>query len=375
MAWPSRKLLAVFVLGLCLAACNAIWGIDQPISAEGGPPDATSERTVVDAHEAGRDAATDVARDAHHGEASSDASRDAGGDASLYFTGACAEGGTVIAIATHQPGPRFIASDEAGVYWTTSSGLSILKFGSETTYHATEGGVVSQGVGVSDGRLAWGAFDAVLTCVAPDCPTVFPVTSTANYPVVVVDNATTVFWTTDTFGVNSCSIVPPASPIAITNSGMTGGLALDDTYVYWSDDNTTIYSCLLTGCGEHPQVVAQPDTPNELLVHAGVLFWSGPGSIGECPLHDGTCGFTGTFVGDISPHGLAADDEHLYWVDSNGFIARVSLDGGAPEGGAAIKTLYDSPNLSDYLTVGDTCVFWTETDTSQMDGSVMAGPK
>jgi hypothetical protein len=374
MSAPSRGLWVTLFPGLFLAACNAIWGIDQPIASEGGP-DGSSDRTVADAHDAGPDATRDARHDVQAKDSSSDVRREAAGDASLYFTGACADGG-VITLASSQAGPHYIASDDAGVYWTTIDGLSILEFGSKTTFYPTEGGFTSEGVAANNGTVAWGAHDDVLACAVPGCPTLELLSSTTNDPIVVAKNATTVFWTAGgTGGVYSCPL-SAGSPAVVTATAASG-LALDGTYVYWSDGISTIYSCPLAGCTGPPALVVSATSPRDLLVHGGVLFWSTFNTIGTCLLHSGTCDpiGAGTFVGDIDPAGLAADEDHLYWVDESGFIGKVSLDGGAPEGGAAIGHVHDSTALSGSLSVGDTCVFWTELDSVETDGSVMAGPK
>jgi hypothetical protein len=389
----ARTVIGAFMVlalsGAPLAACNAIWGIDEAILIEEGGSEGGAEASSFDGRppdathlESGRgDVATN---DGRSKDTASDRASDTATDGSQpsVFDGHCPTGAAVVVLASNQDYPEYIASDEAGVYWTDfgSGSLDILRFGTAPVVgYLAEGGMdYPEGVAVSDGRVVWIAagIGKIFDCSAAGCDDVRVLAASQPGIFVVAASAGTAFWPTKN-AIQSCSLTGcDGGPTPVVASAQDyAGLAVDARYVYWSNGTDQIASCPLTGCTSLQTAIGGEQSPTWVTVDNGAMYWSSDEGIRTCTLVNGACegAMATTFVGSISPPSrLAADDSSLYFVDpTSSTLHKVSLDGGAPDG-VGVMPLYTTYTDVGGVAVGESCVFWTE----EVDGgAILAGPK
>jgi hypothetical protein len=119
----------------------------------------------------------------------------------------------------------------------------------------------------------------------------------------------------------------PEEPVALSGAdGTTGPIALDDTHVYWVDDDR-IYRIGKQG---GVRTFVAYGLAVELIVRDGYVYWiSGgvPGGVYRVPVGGGT---TETlWEGDGDPRDMALDAQYVYWADSyQRNVNRVPLAGG-----------------------------------------------
>ncbi len=142
--------------------------------------------------------------------------------------------------------------------------------------------------------------------------------------------------------------------------------AADDRYFYWSS-TFDIYRCLLTGCGEVPEVVAKGETTNSgLIVDGGTVFWtfsvdasdpSGESEIHSAPKDGSRPPTLITHDVSLSPDAFAVDATKVYWVDGSSHVQscpRTGCDGQAP------VTLVTTDGAKQSLRVDATGLYWLE---------------
>jgi len=110
-----------------------------------------------------------------------------------------------------------------------------------------------------------------------------------------------------------------SSPLATTgvNASVPGGLAVNADSVFWLG-SAGISSCLQTGCGGSPTVIA-PGVPTGSGVSIAadannVYFVESPGGVFQCPVTGCTGPPTSLAPGPPGPTGVAVDDANVYWV-------------------------------------------------------------
>jgi hypothetical protein len=111
-----------------------------------------------------------------------------------------------------------------------------------------------------------------------------------------------------------------------------GGVAVDGTYVYWSQWTGAIGRAKLDGSSADASfITGLSHTPTALAVDSGHIYWSEPNdaAIGRANI-DGT-GVDETFIATDpsgSPDGVTVRSGFIYWADANlGQIGRANLDG------------------------------------------------
>lgn len=112
-------------------------------------------------------------------------------------------------------------------------------------------------------------------------------------------------------------------------SGSLFGIAVDNSYVYWTDPVTsTIGRANLDGTGA-TTLIGGLDRPDGVAVDGTYIFWTEhyDNSIGRAKL-DGTDANASFITGANGPVGIADDGTYIYWVNrGNGQIGRAKLDG------------------------------------------------
>jgi hypothetical protein len=105
-----------------------------------------------------------------------------------------------------------------------------------------------------------------------------------------------------------------------SNPGGAGGLAIDDTNVYWVDTTGgRVLECAKTGCSNAPTVLASGQgSPIGIAVSEGAVYWTNAsgGTVSSCSA-TGCGGKPMVLASGLSePAGIAVGGGSLYWVES-----------------------------------------------------------
>jgi hypothetical protein len=154
-------------------------------------------------------------------------------------------------------------------------------------------------------------------------------------------DATNVYWGNKDLDANRIRTMPKAGgavTVLVTTKEPPLNFAVDDTHVYWSEDHdvkTTLYSIVKTGGPSAPNVLAV--TANSgctgLSLDDDRVYWSGGAWIFSVP-KDGSASLTELAKPDAMSiddrHGLIADHDGLYWLESSTHISTMAKTGSAP---------------------------------------------
>jgi hypothetical protein len=157
-------------------------------------------------------------------------------------------------------------------------------------------------------------------------------------------------------------------------AGLDGvhGVAIDSNFIYWttlSGGVSTIGRANLDGSGVNNQfITANVTDPTSVAVTSSALYWTnevgmGGTSIGRAGL-DGSNPDPNFIAGPVSPCGLAADSNFLYFFGDTTHIGRASLNGSGVD-----KTFITIPERFCGLAVDPSFLYWS-TGTSNAIGRV-----
>jgi HYDIN/CFA65/VesB family protein/low-density lipoprotein receptor class B len=187
--------------------------------------------------------------------------------------------------------------------------------------------------------------------------TVTALLQTANY--LAVDD-TYIYWSdSQDRSIRRVSLAGGPSTTVASGLGNPQGVAVDGTHVYWADHQTgTINAVPLTG-GSVTTLVTGQSSPNGLAVDASHLYWStGAGTINQAPLVGGSA--TTLVAGQSGPSGVAVDANNIYWADNNGQLGNNGTISSAPLGvvPAAATILASGQNLPLGVVVHGAQLYW-----------------
>ena len=141
----------------------------------------------------------------------------------------------------------------------------------------------------------------------------------------------------------------------ITGANAPDSVAVDSTYVYWSNNgNNTIGRANLDGSGVNQSFITTT-TPDGLSVDSSHIYWeNSTNTIGRANL-DGS-GVNDSFITTSNaPRGTAVDSAHIYWTNSaTNTIGRANLDGSG-----ANNSFITTGNAPVKVAVDSTHIYWT----------------
>ena len=153
----------------------------------------------------------------------------------------------------------------------------------------------------------------------------------------------------------------------------------DETNVYWvesgdpQDNNGTVKSCPVTGCGAGPIVYAALQAaPGFIAVDGQNVYWgtgggTGTGAIWSCTI-GGCSGKPTKLAGADTPFGLAVDSTYVYWAEFyTQTVNRVPLAGGSSSfvwDAGTVSAGGTPPNGASALTIDPGFVYINDQNAS-----------
>jgi hypothetical protein len=231
----------------------------------------------------------------------------------------------------------------------------------------------------------------------PVCATPCLMASGLNHPFLMTSDSTHVYWTEwgDDWGSGNGSV--KACPLAGCGAGPTlyaqglvnpRGIAVDATSIYfatatYSGVNGGIWSCPLAGCNGNPLLLATAGIPYGLAIDASYVYWS---DNDDATLHKvAKGGGTDHLVYDagdgiiIEPGQIAVDGPFIYVVDSSSDAVRFAIDGGrsmqlyGSEYGTYNDITFGVANDSSHVFFGEFGAIFTASKTVADSGAQLTG--
>jgi hypothetical protein len=187
----------------------------------------------------------------------------------------------------------------------------------------------------------------------------------------LVLSGTTLFLSERNAAVVESLPVAGGTPLQIARSQWhVSGVAVDDSYVYFTDDWSYVVQRAPLGGGS-VTMLAPGDSPQGVAVDATSVYWADLFSIKKAPKTGLIGGGTPTVVvaGQTSVLKITLDATNIYWSDGGaGTVNMIPIAGGEPR---ILATGQLSPGK---IVVGPTTVYWVNYGSgglSSSDGSIM----
>ena len=196
-------------------------------------------------------------------------------------------GGPSVSLAPPQDNPygTGITVDALSVYWATSNGtgssalMKVLLAGGAPTILATVDS--PGGVAVDATSVYWTSLHAggsvMKIPVGGGAPTTLA-SGPDNYPNAVVVDAANVYWTNSFTGKSVAKVPVAGGAVTVLAAGQAnpGGLAVDDTSVYWVNrDDGTVMKVPIAG-GAPTALASGQDDPQSIVVDTTSVYWTNP---------------------------------------------------------------------------------------------------
>ncbi len=235
-------------------------------------------------------------------------------------------GGKTTTLASNQLMAHAIVVDDKNVYWLgggtdTGNGFvrSVPKAGGTTTTLAS--GLTDLAyIAVDDSNLYWtggDAGDGRLMSMPKTGGTPTALASGGTFIGIAVDATNVYFSSFSSFYVSK---VPKAGGTSSTigpYGNYPAGISLNDSYVFWANDNTDGSIAKVAKSGGQGGILASAQaSPTSTAADASNVYWtlSDAGTILKIPVEGGT--ITTVVSGQSKPACVTVDGDNLYWIGS-----------------------------------------------------------
>lgn len=387
-----RRLRFVFAAAVALTGCNALLDVKDiyldPSAEAGGPvvPDGSSEGSVSPEGSTGDDGGVDATPCTANVQIDAKNCGRCGHDC---LGGGCTTGKCdAVVLAASLTNPSGVAVGPDAVYFTTygSGTVTTVKKSGGATAALVMQEKRARGVAVTADTLYWangdfafddaGAYGGIWKCTLPGCTArklVAPGGYDTAYP-VLHDGAVY-------FGAgeeNSVSRVVAGDPVVVANVTRPFGIAVDDTHVYYTSQETLAYRARIDKTGGPETIGPTGDAAGFIAVDDQRVYWAytsadGTGhvvSVAKAALNGGTVQY-GSDADNVRAVGIAIDADNVYWStaghssasnapvgDGKVFTCKKTGCGGAPPTVLATGNMF-----AGQLVVDTEAVYWAEYGT------------
>ena len=157
-----------------------------------------------------------------------------------------------------------------------------------------------------------------------------------------------------------------------TENLVSGGIALDSTYVYFptaiSDTRTGVMKVPIKGGTPTLVVSLSEGGPlGNIVVDATSVYWAGIETIEKAPIAGGPVTLLASYPYAVDTAGIAVDSTNVYWTraDAELLLMKIPLGGGTP------TPIAGSPCGPGPITVDGTAVYWGNAGRSDCAGTIM----
>lgn len=288
--------------------------------------------------------------------------------------GAC----SIVTVADNEPSPQGLAVDGTNVYWTNTGGSGDVEKCPLSS--CTNGGTVlasglssPNAVLSAGGHAYWTNFGSstLQRCAVGGCnetaTTVATMTPASSGFGRLAADDTTLFFTDGGNGkVHACPLTgcPGGPAVLATAQPNPWGIAVDDTRVYWVNDNVgtgSVESCPKTGCGGSNALritlASAQSSPRTIAIDATHVYWAtqADGTVKRCA-KTGCNDQPQTLASALlNPHGVAVDEAFVYFTERGTANAIKKV----PKAGGGTILVADAQSSPFNVVVDDKAIYWT----------------
>jgi hypothetical protein len=217
----------------------------------------------------------------------------------------------------------------------------------------------------SPGHVYWVGSHGTIKRVSVGGGVVTTLASGQGGPDSLAVDDTHVYWTNEDDGtVRSVPLGGGSVTTLASGQGALMSVATDGKYVYWADEYLGTVSEVPVGGGSVTTLASGQNGPFSVAVNGGYIYWvnighdtQADGSVNKAPLGGGSV--TTLATGQNQPVYVAVDGTHAYWVNdpdynnqAHGTVSEV------PVGGGSVKILATGQSHPFSLAVGGTHAYW-----------------
>lgn len=147
------------------------------------------------------------------------------------------------------------------------------------------------------------------------------------------------------------------------------GIAVTSTHIYWTNSQADVIGrANIDGSGVTATFIADPVNPVDIAIDDTYVYWCDEEAIGRAKL-DGTEANSSFITTPSDAISMAVNDTHIYWVNEGAnSIGRANIDGTG-----ATNSFMTGLKDPFYVAVNDTHIFWSDFEESAVGRAKLDG--